>query len=59
MTGTPAIVGKTTYFSLALTTIHTDSQDLYKEQVKGDFYYVDGQPIKLKRRTELIEIKNE
>ncbi len=59
MTGTPAIVGKTPYFSLALTTIHADTQDLYKEKVKGDSYYVDGKALKLKRRIEIIEIKNE
>ncbi len=50
MTGLPAIIGKTPYFSLALTTIHADTQDLYKEKVEGEFYYVDGQRLRLKRR---------
>jgi hypothetical protein len=30
MTGTPSIVGRSGYISFALTTIHADSQDLYK-----------------------------
>jgi len=50
MTGTPSIVGRTGYFALALTTIHADSQDLYKEKVDGDFYVVDGNRLRLKRR---------
>jgi hypothetical protein len=30
MTGMPTIVGKTQYLSIGLTTIHVDTQDLYK-----------------------------
>jgi acyl-homoserine lactone acylase PvdQ len=50
MTGTLSIAGRTSYFALALTTIHVDSQDLYKEKIEGDFYYVDGKAFKMKRR---------
>ena len=30
MVGFPGIIGKTPYISLALTTVHADSQDLYR-----------------------------
>jgi acyl-homoserine lactone acylase PvdQ len=50
MTGTLSIVGRTAYFALALTTIHADTQDLYKEKVEGDYYFVNGKPLKLKKR---------
>jgi hypothetical protein len=30
MTGLPAIIGKSPYATVTLTTIHADSQDLYK-----------------------------
>jgi penicillin amidase len=59
MTGTLSIVGKTSYFALALTTIHVDSQDLYKEKIEGDFYFVNENQMKLKRRVEVIEIQDE
>lgn len=29
----PTIIGKTTYFSVAITTNYVDSQDLFKEKV--------------------------
>jgi hypothetical protein len=48
MTGLPTVVGKTPYASIALTTIYSDSQDLYKESIKGDNYVIDGKEMRLK-----------
>lgn len=50
MTGTPAIVGRSPYFTVGLTTIHVDSQDLYKEKIQGSYYEFDGKQVKLKER---------
>ena len=50
MTGIPCIVGKSSYVSIALTTLYADTQDLFKEYILEDSYLLDGKLIKLKER---------
>ena len=38
----PLAYGKTDYLATAMTTIYTDTQDLYREKLKDDFYFVDN-----------------
>lgn len=39
----PLIVGKTTYGAVSITTNYIDSQDLFKEKIEGNKYYLDGE----------------
>ena len=55
--GSPAFIGKTSYMSIALTTIYDDIQDLYKERVEGDKYFYEGEWRALKTRSEEIKVK--
>ena len=50
--GTTLFIGKTSYVSVAVTTIYSDSQDLYKETIndKGE-YLLDGKWRQMKKRT--------
>ena len=50
MNGLPTMIGKTQYFNLALTTVYADSQDLYAENIDGDYYILNGDRVKLKQR---------
>lgn len=40
--GVPTAYGKNKYFASAMTVIYTDTQDLFREQIKGDKYLVNG-----------------
>jgi penicillin G amidase len=55
--GTTMIYGKTPYLAAGMTTIYTDTQDLFEETVEGDNYLIDGQWKPLGRREEVILVK--
>lgn len=56
MVGLPIIVGKTQYAAFGFTTIHGDTIDLYREDVKDNSYLFKGERIPLKHRKEVIKI---
>ena len=43
MPGIPFNYGKTDYLGFGATVLYTDTQDLYKEKIKGNQYQVDGE----------------
>jgi len=57
LVGTPACYGKSLYSAVAITTIYSDTQDLYRETVKGEYYMVDNLWRDLGKRQETILVK--
>lgn len=57
--GIPGILsGRNEYISFGVTNAYGDSQDLFIEEVEGDVYRQGDQQIPLKKRTEVIEVKD-
>jgi acyl-homoserine lactone acylase PvdQ len=48
--GVPFIVGKTDYFAMGITTIYMDNQDLYRERIEGNKYFVNNKWVDLQIR---------
>jgi penicillin G amidase len=57
LAGTPAVYGQSAYASVAITTIYTDTQDLYREKIKDDYYMVDNLWRDLSKLQETILVK--
>jgi len=55
--GSPILFGKTSYFAAGYSISHGDSQDLFREKIEGDRYFVDGKWRDLVIRNETIIVK--
>jgi penicillin amidase len=50
MPGVPLVlIGRTRHVSWGITASLTDVSDLYREKIRGDYYYLDGEwrPLKI------------
>ena len=60
MAGLPGVfIGHNASIAWGLTNLGPDVTDLVLEQVEGDTYIVDGKPLELRSRTEVINIAGE
>jgi penicillin amidase len=58
MPGVPLVlIGRTRHVSWGITASLTDVSDLYREKIRGDQYYLDGQWMPLKIENHKIYIK--
>lgn len=57
--GIPGLLsGRNEFVSFGVTNAYGDSQDLFIEQVEGDFYWQDGEKIPFAIRNEVIKVKD-
>lgn len=57
--GIPGILcGRNEFVSFGVTNAYGDSQDLFIEEVEGDFYLQGDQKVPLGNRTEIIKVKD-
>ena len=57
--GIPGILcGRNEFVSFGVTNAYGDSQDLFIEEIEGDFYVQGGQKIPVTKRTETIKVKD-
>ena len=57
--GIPGILcGRNEFVAFGVTNAYGDSQDLFIEEIQGDFYLENGEKVPLKKRKETISVKD-
>jgi len=57
--GIPGLLsGRNEFVSFGVTNAYGDSQDLFIEEIEGDFYIQHGEKVPIKKRKEIIVVKD-